>query len=137
MADGYFEMKNLIAIAALLALTGCSTVMTDRIYDVSISSTPPGAEYVITDQDGAHVSRGTTPAVERLDAAAGYFDGQTYTVAYQGGQRVTVESYVTGWYWLGLVLSLTSGLIVDPLTGDMFALPDRAHADLATLDTSL
>lgn len=124
-------MKNLIAIAALLALTGCSTVMTDRIYDVSISSTPPGAEYVITDQWGSTVSRGTTPAVERLDAATGYFDGQTYTVDYGGGQaRVTVDSYVTGWYWLGLVLSAVSGLIVDPLSGDMFALPDRAHANL-------
>lgn len=124
------RLAKTAALGLALTLGGCSTIMTDRVYDVTISSTPPGAEYVIADQTGQAVSWGVTPAVEKLDAAAGYFDGQTYTVTYNGGPRVTLDSKVTGWYWLGLVLSLTSGLIVDPLTGDMFELPDSVHADL-------
>lgn len=116
-------MKHLLAIAAVLAMTGCSTIMNDRMQDVAVMSEPSGARYTITDEDGLRVATGVTPAHIKLDAAAGFFDGQTYQVAYENGPTVELDSHTTGWYWVGFCISVVSGLIVDPLTGDMFALP--------------
>jgi len=131
-------MKTLIA-AALLAttLTGCSTIMNDRITDVSVLSEPSGRHYSITDEDGKRVHTGTTPDQIKLDAAAGFFDGQTYQVKYEDGKTTELDSRTTGWYWVGFCISVVSGLIVDPLTGDMFSLPGEVsnvkHHDSDTL----
>lgn len=119
-------MKRLFAIAAVLAMTtGCSTVMNDRIQDVSVMSEPSGQRYTVTDEDGQRVATGVTPDRIKLDAAAGFFDGQTYQVAYQNGQTAELDSHTTGWYWVGFCITVFSGFVVDPLTGDMFALPDE------------
>lgn len=118
-------MKTLIAATLLFAITGCSTIMNDRITDVSVLSEPPGQHYSITDQDGKRVRTGTTPDQIKLDAAAGVFDGQTYRVKYEDGKTTELDSRVTGWYWVGFCISVVSGLIVDPLTGDMFSLPSE------------
>lgn len=118
-------MNRIIAIAALLAMTtGCSTIMNDRIKDVSVVSEPSGQRYTITDEDGQRVATGVTPDTIKLDAAAGFFDGQTYQVAYENGPTVELDSHITGWYWVGFCITVFSGLVVDPITGDMFALPD-------------
>jgi len=116
-------MKHMIAIAAVLAMTGCSTIMTDRIQDVSVMSEPSGQRYTVTNEEGQRVATGVTPDRIKLDAAAGFFDGETYQVAYDGGKTVELDSHTTGWYWVGFCVSVVSGLIVDPLTGDMFTLP--------------
>ena len=116
-------MRSLIAAALLVALTGCSTIMNDRMTPVDVLSEPSGQRYSITDQDGAHVTKGVTPDRVTLDAAAGIFDGQTYQVGYEDGSTTELDSRVTGWYWVGFCISVVSGLLVDPLTGDMFTLP--------------
>ena len=117
-------MKTLIAAALLVALTGCSTIMNDRITDVSVLSEPSGQRYSITDEDGKRVRTGTTPDQIKLDAAAGFFDGQTYQVKYEDGKTTELDSHVTPWYWVGFVVwPITSGLLVDPISGDMFTLP--------------
>lgn len=118
-------MKTLIAATLLFAITGCSTIMNDRITDVSVLSEPAGQRYNITDEDGKRVHTGTTPDQIKLDAAAGVFDGQTYQVAYEDGKTTELDSRVTGWYWVGFCISVVSGLLVDPLTGDMFSLPSE------------
>lgn len=117
-------MKRLFAIAALLTVTGCSTIMNDRIQDVSVLSEPSGQRYTITDEDGQRVATGVTPDQIKLDAASGFFDGQTYQVAYENGPTVELDSHTTVWYWVGFCITVFSGFVVDPLTGDMFALPD-------------
>ena len=116
-------MKTLIAAALLISLTGCSTLMNDRVTDVSVLSEPSGQRYSITDEDGKRVHTGTTPDQIKLDAAAGFFDGETYQV-----NGVELDSGINPWYWLGFVVwPITSGLIVDPYTGDMFQLPDEVQ----------
>ena len=121
-------MKRLfIALTLSAALSGCSTIMNDRMTAVQVTSEPSGQHFSITDEDGQRVATGVTPAKVNLDAAAGFFDGQTYQVAYDKGPTVELDSRVTGWYWVGFCISVVSGLMVDPLTGDMFALPDNVN----------
>lgn len=75
-------MKRLLLTAALITtLSGCSTIMNDRMTDVRVTSEPSGQHFSITDEDGQRVATGVTPAKVNLDAAAGFFDGQTYQVA--------------------------------------------------------
>jgi hypothetical protein len=114
-------MKTLIALCAAVALTGCSTMMNDRMQDVSILGAP-GTAYSITNQNGQRVAQGVAPATVKLDAARGFFDGETYQV---NGKEL--DSQVTPWYWVGFCITVFSGLLVDPLTGDMFALPDEVQ----------
>lgn len=116
-------MKALIAAALIVSLTGCSTIMNDRITDVSVLSEPSGQRYSITNEDGERVRTGTTPDQIKLDAAAGFFDGQTYQVQYEDGKTTELDSHVTPWYWVGFCVTVFSGFVVDPLTGDMFSLP--------------
>lgn len=120
-------MKRLLAaIAIAAALSGCSTMMTDRKIDVTVTSVAPGTNYTVTNEDGKRVHRGTTPEHVTLDAAAGFFDGQTYQVAYATGETVELDSHTTGWYWFGFIVwPITSGLLVDPITGDMWTLPNE------------
>lgn len=116
-------MRTLLTTALLLTLTGCSTVMNSRYTDVTVTSATPGTSYTVTGEDGKRVHTGTTPEHLTLDAAAGFFDGQTYHVAYGTGETVELDSHTTGWYWLGFCISVVSGLMVDPATGDMWTLP--------------
>jgi uncharacterized protein YceK len=115
--------RLLVALALSTVLTGCSTVMNSRYTDVTVTSATPGTSYTVTDEDGQRVHTGTTPEHVTLDAAAGFFDGQTYQVAYGTGETVELESHTTGWYWVGFCISVVSGLMVDPATGDMWTLP--------------
>lgn len=119
--------RLLIALTLSATLSGCSTIMNDRMTDVQVTSEPSGQHFSITDEDGQPVATGVTPAHVTLDAAAGFFDGQTYQVAYDQGPTVELDSRTTGWYWVGFCITVVSGLIVDPLTGDMFSLPDNVN----------
>lgn len=116
-------MFRLALVAAIALTSGCSTLMNDRLTAVDVSSATPGTAYTVTNKAGAVVHTGTTPERITLDAARGWFKGETYQVAYKGGPTVELDSRVCRWYWAGAVVSVASPLVVDPLTGDMFTLP--------------
>ena len=123
-------MKNLLAIAVIIALTSCATIVSDSDYSVNIQSTPDSAEFEIFNSDGLKVSSGTTPNTVLLDASAGYFQKETYTVrltktGYKT-QEFIMKSGFDGWYVGNVLLGgLLGMLIVDPVTGAMWTLPKQ------------
>jgi hypothetical protein len=122
-----------LALSTILALAACASIVSDSEGVVTISSDPSAAEIAIADQSGVQVYRGTTPATITLDASAGYFDGQEYTVTFskEGYDSTTlkVDSRINGWYVGNIVFGgLIGWLIVDPLTGAMWAL-DAEHVN--------
>jgi hypothetical protein len=111
----------------ILFLAACASIVSDSKGVVTISSSPSAAEIAIADQSGLEVYRGTTPATITLDASAGYFDGQEYTITFSKDgydpTTVKVDSTINGWYVGNIVFGGFIGwLIVDPLTGAMWAL---------------
>lgn len=83
---------------------------------------------------------GVTPDQVTLNASAGFFDGETYQVAYRkegfADKQSTIESTVDGWYWVNILFGgLIGMLIVDPATGAMYKLPENASATLTPLVT--
>lgn len=114
-------MKTAIALAAAMMLSGCSTVMNDRMQQVEFTAPTP-TEFTVTGKAGRTVS-GVTPAVLKLDSAVGAFRCERYTVRVNG-RTIDVNTGIQGWFWFGSVMSLTS-LIVDASTGNMCRLPGR------------
>lgn len=116
-----------VAAIALLSLAACASIVSDSKEMVTISSSPTAAQIAIADQSGVEVYRGTTPATITLDASAGYFDGQEYTITFSKAgydpTTVKVDSRINGWYVGNIVFGGFIGwLVVDPLTGAMWAL---------------
>lgn len=75
-----------------------------------------------------------TPATIYLDSGVGYFQGETYTLhfAKEGFQEktVTLKASLNNWYWGNLPFGPIGFLIIDPLTGAMFKLPETFSTEL-------
>jgi hypothetical protein len=133
------RLHPLAASVAILFLAACASIVSDSKEVVTISSSPTAAQIAITDQRGVEVYRGTTPATVTLDASAGYFDGQEYTIMFSKDgyepTTVKVDSRINGWYVGNIVFGGFIGwLVVDPLTGAMWAL-DSEHVSGTLAET--
>lgn len=113
-------MKTVIALAAAMLMTGCSTVMNDRIQPVEFTAPTP-TEFTVTGKTGRTVS-GVTPAVLKLDSAVGAFRCERYAVR-ANGRAVDVNTGIQGWFWFGAIM--LDGGIVDLIGGNMCRIPGR------------
>lgn len=125
---------TLIALSIAI-LSGCSSIVSKSHYPVSVNSSPDGASFSVTNKSGQKVHSGVTPSTVTLDSSAGYFDRETYTfvVEKDGYQPRTyvLTSTIDGWYWGNILLGGVIGmLIVDPITGAMYNLPERTDISL-------
>lgn len=131
-------MKSTNAMVALLfagITAGCATIVSDISYPLAINSAPDGANFTITNRDGIEVNRGTTPMTVELKAGGGYFKAQTYTIVLSKDgfedQTVSVRSTMDGWYWGNILIGgLIGMLIVDPITGAMYKLPETVAVNM-------
>jgi hypothetical protein len=132
------DMKKILGILCLsVFLNGCATVISGSDREVSIKSYPAGASYVIEDKHGKVVQTGKTPETVRLDTGTGYFSGAEYTVKAEKKSYVqkttTIGSEINPWYFGNLLLGGVFGmLIVDPITGAMWSIPDHHEFVLQT-----
>lgn len=142
-------MKKLAKLATLVATailaTGCATIVSESQYPVRIQSNPSGAPFVVKNREGATLYKGTTPDTVLLKAGAGYFKGEKYQITFTPkgkkakSQTFILDTTLDGWYLGGNLLfgGLVGYLIVDPLTGAMYKLPEQFFADLEDGRTGL
>lgn len=127
---------NTLPIALIaVAFAGCATIVSDSSYPLAVSSQPEGAYFTVTNRDGVEINRGTTPESVELKAGSGYFKAQTYTITFSKDgfeeQTVSVRSSMDGWYWGNILIGgLIGMLIVDPITGAMYKLPESVHVNM-------
>lgn len=123
---------SIMLYCIIVFAVGCATIVTKRSWPLKINSTPTGATVVITNKKNIEVFRGTTPAATFLQAGAGYFKKQSYSVKLSlpgfKDKIVRVSCKLSAWYLAGnLVFGGVIGwLIVDPLTGAMYRLDTKA-----------
>lgn len=127
--------KLLVATVAVLAFTGCASIVSKSSYPVAIKSVPPSVKFTVYDKNGALVHEGTTPETVTLSSKGGYFQSNTYKIEYSvdGGASKTIflTSSIDGWYWGNFAFGGFIGfLFVDPATGAMFKLPEEIVTDL-------
>lgn len=129
------------AVACSLLLSSCASVFNRSNQPVKVTSQPSGLTFSVTDGDGAKVASGVTPGEVRLDTSPGYFRAATYTFTFSNGKKVlgtrTLNAHVTGWYAGNILIGgLIGMLVVDPLTGSMYTLPNDVDfsGQLASLE---
>lgn len=125
----FFRLAALVLAGGLMA--ACATIVDGGpTKPVSIKSNPSGQRFVVQDEAGKVVQRGTTPSVINLPRSDGsYFGAVRYKVSLEGsGNAESVKSSPSMWYLGGNVFvgGLIGWLIVDPLNGTMYTLrPDE------------
>lgn len=122
--------------AALAILSGCASIVSDSQYPVSVITTPAGATFEVRNRAGDVIHSGTTPGSVTLKSGAGYFKGETYTIAFRkegfADQQTTLNSSLDGWYWGNIIFGGLIGMLaVDPATGAMYKLPENTATSLA------
>ena len=121
----------------LLLVASCASIIGKSVYPVAITSKPDQADITIVDETGKTVFAGKTPTTVSLSTKAGYFQGKDYTVTFSkpgyAKQTAQIKRGVSGWYIAGNLVfgGLIGWLIVDPLTGAMWTLPDETTATLS------
>jgi len=135
-------------VLSLALITGCSSIVSESMYPVSITSSPTQSNFVLQNRAGVTVHSGRTPETVVLNASSGFFKGETYQLIFKRDgydeKTIEIQSTVDGWYFGNILLGgLIGMLIIDPATGAMFKLPQSADAQLNeklandTADTSL
>lgn len=127
-----------VLFGCVAGLAGCATLVSEPNQTVPISSQPSGADVTITDETGAIVFNGKTPAtVTLLKSDGSYWGGKDYVVkvSKQGHSEtvINIASNPSGWYLVGNIFfgGLIGWFIVDPLSGDMYTLsPKQITAQL-------
>lgn len=129
----YTQVAAIAVIAASVTLGGCASIFGDSESKVGVYAVPQTTTFSIKDSANRVVQTGTTPSQVLLKSSRGYFQKETYTVVFhREGQADDVHVLtpsVSGWYWGNLLLGgLIGMLIVDPLTGAMYTLPEDVTA---------
>lgn len=116
-------------LAGLIALGGCASIVSDSKPKVGVYAVPRITSFTVTNSAGRVVHKGQTPNQVILETGRGYFKRETYTVTFHregfADDVHVLRPTVSGWYWGNILIGgLIGMLIVDPLTGAMYTLPD-------------
>ena len=125
-------MKRSLVKSVLLSsilLTGCATIVGDKIQLVPISSAPSDARVLIVDETGHEIFKGTTPTTVTLPKSDGSYWGKknfSVEISKDGykSQSIPVIANANGWYIAGNFVfgGLIGWFIVDPMNGGMYTL---------------
>ena len=115
---------------ALATCTSCASIVSKSKYPVSIQSDPSGVEFEVLAADGHSVHKGRTPQIVTLAAHRGFFQRAKYVIrAHEqpsAPREATLDASLDPWNFGNIIFGGLIGiLIVDPLTGAMWKLPDE------------
>ena len=128
----------LTTVVCTVLMCGCASIVSKSQYPVTITSQPSGASISVVDETGKTILKGTTPTTVTLAAGAGFFKGKDYTVTFTKPgytqHTATLRRGLDAWYILGNIVfgGLIGWLVVDPITGAMWTLPDDGTATLSS-----
>jgi hypothetical protein len=125
-----------VFVALAIVLNSCASIVGGGGSNkVTVNSKTNGVAFEIFDLNGMVVQSGQTPATVVLKRGSGFFKAADYTIKYKtenGEQILPVTHSLNGWY-IGNILfgGIIGFLIVDPLTGAMYKLPQNVYLNAA------
>ncbi|OYV04093.1 MAG: hypothetical protein CFE26_18735 [Verrucomicrobiales bacterium VVV1] len=103
---------------------------------LAITSNPAGAKVVVSNPAGKAVHEGSTPTSVILPASAGFYKAASYNLVFSKKgyptKSVVLKAGINPWYAGNIPMpgGAFGMLVVDPLTGAMWKLDEKIHADL-------
>lgn len=125
------------ALAMAGSQYGCATILGGGEREtVQLPALPSGQTVEVKNKEGLAIYDGPTPAPLTLKRGAGFFQSEKYIVTIkQNGAPIRMMEFNAGinpWYFGNILLGGLIGMvIVDPLTGAMWDLPDVVNLDKA------
>ncbi len=124
-----------------LFLSSCATIVSSQQKPTKIDSSPSKMAYVVTDAKGGVISQGITPSDVTLNRSSGYFKPGKYTIEIKKGGTVVSKEIVTaslnGWYFGNILVGGVIGmLVVDPLSGAMYRMPESITVNTTSVATA-
>jgi hypothetical protein len=121
-----------------LFLSSCATIVSSRQVPTAIDSSPSKMAFKVVDQNGVVVTQGVTPSTATLNRSSGYFQPGKYTIEISKNGKVvgkeTVSAGINGWYFGNILLGGLIGMvIVDPLSGAMYRMPENVTVSTASM----
>lgn len=133
-------MKLTFAIlsCASLLLSSCATIFSSRQISTRIDSNPSKLAYKVKDKNGIVVSEGITPSTATLNRSTGFFKAGSYTVEISKNGKIigkeTLTASLNGWYFGNILVGgLVGMLIVDPLSGAMYRMPENVTVSTSAM----
>jgi hypothetical protein len=124
-----------------VVVSGCASILSKSRYQVAVESSPSSANFVVKDPQGKVVAQGITPTTVTLPAKRSFFRRGQYRVEFDkagyDSESVSLEGSLDAWYFGNVLLGGALGmLIVDPITGAMWELPDHVSTALSANSTA-
>lgn len=139
MIGSLYPMKFLFQSSLLLSgllLSSCATLTRGKPVPLAITSNPTGANVVVSNPAGKVLHEGNTPTSVILPASAGFYQAASYNLVFSKkgypARTMVLKAGINPWYAGNLPMpgGAFGMLVVDPLTGAMWKLDDKIHADL-------
>ncbi len=142
MKEKYIIMKKhflytlpAVALTSVFLASGCASIVSDSSYPVAIQSSQANVNFTVKDENNRVIHSGQTPVTLSLNAGDSYFSKANYTIEYKyKGQLRTfaLTPSLDGWYIGNILIGGPIGLlIIDPLTGAMYKLPETVDLDMS------
>ena len=135
------KIKMLVGVILLLVLSSCATVVSGDSKDIIVNTDPSGATVSVMkpsfDMVDVFVTSNKTPTVLHLKRGNGAFRPAQYLLMFEkdGYMTDTIElnAGLNGIYLGNLIIGGPLGLLIDPITGAAWNLPDRIDYTLRPL----
>ncbi|HET7565088.1 MAG TPA: PEGA domain-containing protein [Gemmatimonadaceae bacterium] len=124
-------MRRILLVLAVLATSGCGTIIHGSSQSIGLSSTPTDARVWVDKQE-----LGKTPMIATLSRK----DNHVIRMELAGYQpfEATITRSVSGWVVGNLVFGGLVGLAVDAISGGLYKLtPDQVAGQLAKQSASV
>jgi hypothetical protein len=122
--------QSIFGACALVALSGCASIISGRQAEVAFDSSPSTAHVVIRDNAGREVASLKTPGVVSLKRNRRFFMPARYIATFEapGYQPadVAIRSTINPWILGNVIVGGLPGLIVDTATGAIW-MPRRSQ----------
>lgn len=128
-------LPQLLAFPCLL-LANCATITRTKPVPLAITSNPSGANVVVSNPAGKVVHEGNTPTSVILPASAGFYKAASYNLVFSKKgyptKTMALKAGINPWYAGNIPMpgGAFGMLVVDPLTGAMWKLDEKIHAEL-------
>ncbi len=125
-----------LLVLPCLFLANCATLTRGKPVPLAITSNPAGAKVVVSNPAGKVLHEGNTPTSVVLPASAGFYKAASYNLMFSKKgyptKSVVLKAGINPWYAGNIPMpgGAFGMLVVDPLTGAMWKLDEKIHADL-------